>query len=150
MLHRFLPPPVVVLVLAAMMWLGRDLGGLAMTFDGQLWLSLLLAATGLTLMLAAAWTLGRARTTIDPTRPEKSKVLVTTGIYRYSRNPIYLGDLLLLLAWAVYLGNPLNLVPALAFVPLMNRFQIRPEEQVLARHIPSDYLTYRKRTRRWL
>ena len=76
--------------------------------------------------------------------------MVTDGIYRYSRNPMYLGMALLLAAWALWLGNAAALLGIVLFVALINRYQIRPEERILAAKFGDDYRNYCRRTRRWL
>jgi len=92
----------------------------------------------------------KAGTTVDPRFPEKAESLVTDGIFRYSRNPMYLGLLCVLLGWAVYLAN----WPAFLFLPVfvayMNRFQIRPEERHMLRKFGDAFSDYASRVRRWL
>jgi protein-S-isoprenylcysteine O-methyltransferase Ste14 len=87
---------------------------------------------------------------MNPMKPDPTSSLVVSGIYRYTRNPMYLGFLLILLAWAAALSNLLALVSLLAFVLYMNRFQIVPEERILASRFAQDYAEYRARVRRWL
>jgi protein-S-isoprenylcysteine O-methyltransferase Ste14 len=92
----------------------------------------------------------RAKTTVNPMTPDAASSLVVSGIYRYTRNPMYLGFLLILTGWAALLSNMLALAVLPAFVVFMNRFQISPEERVLASLFPVDYAEYRARVRRWL
>jgi protein-S-isoprenylcysteine O-methyltransferase Ste14 len=92
----------------------------------------------------------RAKTTVNPMHPDSTSSLVVSGIYGYTRNPMYLGFLLILLAWAAALSNVLTLLSLPAFVLYMNYFQILPEERVLASRFPRDYTEYRARVRRWL
>jgi len=91
----------------------------------------------------------RSKTTVDPTAPSKATNLVTSGVYQFSRNPMYLGMLLMLLAWGIWLGNAFNVLLAAGFVGYMNRFQIIPEEEVLREMFGSDYKQYCSLTRRW-
>ena len=91
----------------------------------------------------------RARTTIDPSLRTEPGTLVTTGIYAYTRNPMYLGMLLLLLAWGLWLGNAFNTLLAALFVAYMNRYQIRQEETALLRLFGQDFQKYCSQTRRW-
>lgn len=82
--------------------------------------------------------------------PHRTSRLVTTGVYRLSRNPMYLGLLFLLMAWSFWLAN----ISAVAFIPLfifyINHFQIVPEERVLTEIFQDDYKSYCSRVRRWL
>ena len=82
--------------------------------------------------------------------PEKSSALVCTGIYKYSRNPMYLGMALLLLAWAIYLASVWALLGVMAYVLYITRFQIIPEERVMEKLFGQEYLAYKAKVRRWL
>ncbi len=91
-----------------------------------------------------------SRTTVNPLKPERSTALVTGGVYRVTRNPMYLGMALLLLAWAVYLSSLLPLAGPVVFVLYITRFQIRPEERALQARFGDDFARYAARVRRWL
>ena len=106
--------------------------------------------TGVAVAIAGVASFRRARTTVNPLKPESTSSLVVSGVYRVSRNPMYLGMLLALLAWAVLLSNVLAFMVVPAFVLYMNRFQISPEEIVLAKLFGEEYATYRSRVRRWI
>lgn len=82
--------------------------------------------------------------------PERVTSLVTEGVYRYTRNPMYLGLALLLLAWALYLSAWLGVLVVGAFVAYMNCFQIMPEEKALESRFGQDFLRYQKAVRHWL
>ena len=151
LLTRIIPPPVALLIGIGLTYgISRLWPQTTVDWVGLAWIGGLLFATGAGLMLAAVWSLWRAHTTIDPFRPERAQHLVTSGIYRISRNPIYLGDALLLAGAAVWLGQPLGLLAVILFVLFIDRFQIRSEEAALARHFGGQFTTYRQRTRRWL
>ncbi|PSJ40333.1 isoprenylcysteine carboxylmethyltransferase family protein [Zobellella endophytica] len=147
----WLPPPGVVAITALLMWScrrGSEWG--LIDFPGRAALALVILGAGLLVMVVAAGQLLRARTTLLPFRPAEASQLVTGGLFRWSRNPIYLGDLLLLLAWALWLGSLLNLPWLVLFVVYMNRVQIAAEEQALSEKFGAAYLDYRARVRRWL
>lgn len=99
---------------------------------------------------SAVWAFVQRRTSISPLQPQRSSTLVVDGFYRFSRNPMYLGMLCLLLAWAVWLGQWQALAGPLLFVLWLNRFQIAPEEQALLARFGSSYAAYCRRVRRWL
>lgn len=110
---------------------------------------------GLVIAGASAALLGvaefrKAQTTVDPRSPQKTANLVVSGIYRRSRNPMYLGFLLLLAAWAVYLASPLALLALPFYVVYMNRFQIQPEERFMLKNFGKPYRAYMAQVRRWL
>lgn len=145
------PPVVVVLVAGFAMWLASVLvPALALDLPWRRTIAVILAGAGILLGVAGVATFRRAGTTVHPQHPEKASAMVTSGVYRYSRNPMYLGLLLLLAAWAVHLANVL----AFAFLPLfvawMNRFQIAPEERALAANFGGHFDAYRRSVRRWL
>jgi len=100
--------------------------------------------------LAAVAAMWRARTTINPFDPTRARNLVTGGIFRVTRNPMYLALLLLLVAYAVRIDSPVVWLAPVVFVAYVTRFQIRPEERVLEAKFGEAYLSYRARTRRWV
>jgi len=91
-----------------------------------------------------------ARTTVDPTRPGRASSFVASGVYRVTRNPMYLGMALVLVAWAVLLAAPWPFVGPVFWVFYMGRFQIRPEERILAELFGDEYARYLSTVRRWL
>ncbi|MGR6833861.1 methyltransferase family protein [Aliivibrio wodanis] len=90
-----------------------------------------------------------AKTTVNPLKPESSSSLVSSGIYQYTRNPMYLGLLLILLSAVIYSQHPLGLVSALGFVAYMNRFQIEPEEKMLVKLFGDEFVDYSNQVKRW-
>jgi protein-S-isoprenylcysteine O-methyltransferase Ste14 len=92
----------------------------------------------------------RARTTLNPLRPEKTRSLVTEGVYRFSRNPMYVGMLLILLAGVVFLAAPLTVLGPLTFFLYVERLQITPEERAMSKLFGAEFDAYRARVRRWL
>ena len=100
--------------------------------------------------MAGVRAFARAQTTVNPLRPENASQLVTHGIYRYSRNPMYLALLLALVAWGILLGNAVALLVLPAFVIAMNRLQILPEERALVERFGGAFRAYQREVRRWL
>jgi protein-S-isoprenylcysteine O-methyltransferase Ste14 len=145
------PPDAVWLVAAAVMWLASALSPkFAVPLPLRIVVAVLFAILAVWAIIAARVTLDRAQTTWHPTSPERASRLVTTGAYRFSRNPIYLGMLLGLVGWAVLLASPLALVVSGGFALYMNRFQIGPEERTLSTLFGHDFREYAMRVRRWL
>ncbi|WP_323018329.1 isoprenylcysteine carboxylmethyltransferase family protein [Castellaniella sp.] len=150
-LELLIPPPLVMLILGAIMWLLPAIfPALTLTWLQRAAVGALISLLGLIISLAGIATFRHANTTIDPKRPADAASLVSSGIYRYSRNPMYLGVLLVLIGWAVYLGNMLSVLAALAFIPFITRFQIMPEERLLTDKFPSEFPAYMRTVRRWL
>lgn len=150
-LHLRVPPVAITAAFAGLMWLAAALVP-ALTFrvPGRVVLALTFALAGAAVSLAGVVAFRRASTTVNPIRTEGVSSLVTSGIYRVTRNPMYLGFLLFLLGWAVWLGHPLSFLFAPLFIVYMNRFQIAPEEQVLRDLFGGSFETYSASTRRWL
>lgn len=145
-------PPVLLVLLAGagMFAVARLAPGFAWPIPAREALAGLLVAAGVVIALAGVMAFRRMRTTVNPTRPETSSAVVSTGIYGVTRNPMYLGMLLVLAAWAVWLGNALALLFLPLFVGWMTRFQIVPEERALADRFGPVYAEYRRSVRRWI
>jgi protein-S-isoprenylcysteine O-methyltransferase Ste14 len=152
--HSFelkIPPPVLALLLLFVMW-GISLltPPIALPPFIPEVASRAVALIGGALSLAGAISFRLAKTTVNPLKPEKASSLVRSGIYRFTRNPMYLGLLFVLLAGAMFLSSAWALVGPLAFVLYINRFQIAPEEKILAAKFGADYSAYCAKVRRWL
>ncbi|RZU98272.1 methyltransferase family protein [Spiribacter vilamensis] len=146
-----LPPPAVLLIAAALVWLiDRSLPALRVSIPGLDVAAGLLVIASIVLMGMAAVRFAARHTTINPIHPERASHLIVGGAYAYSRNPIYLGDALLLVAWILWLGNPAGLIMAAVFVVFITRFQIRPEERALATRFGERYRAYCRGVRRWI
>jgi len=145
------PPPIVALVMAIAMWfLSRLPASPEVLPIVRVLLVVGLAAIGAAFSLAGVLAFRHAKTTVSPLKPESSSSLVTASVYKVSRNPMYVGMLFLLLAWAVSLWSVWSLLGPLAFAAYMGRFQIALEERVLAGLFGAEYAEYKARVRRWL
>lgn len=144
------PPALVFLVSGALMFLLAEFLPFGyFDFFGRLHLTTALLIFAGIVGAIALIQFYAAKTTIDPAHPAKAKNLVVKGIYTYTRNPMYLSLLILLLAWGVWLGNAFNTLLAAGFVTYMNRFQIVPEEQALTQIFGKQYKQYCLLARRW-
>jgi protein-S-isoprenylcysteine O-methyltransferase Ste14 len=150
-LETKVPAPVVAAIAGAAMKLYAMRSGIVIDPTPlRMYVGLAFAQASGVLALAAAATLWHARTTINPFTPANATSLVTGGVYRLSRNPIYLSLLLLLLAYAIRLDAPAVWLAPVLFVAYVTRFQIQPEERVLQAKFGDAYRQYQARTRRWL
>jgi protein-S-isoprenylcysteine O-methyltransferase Ste14 len=109
-----------------------------------------LALCGVAFALSGVIAFRRWNTTVRPEHPEKASTLVNTGPYRYTRNPMYLGLLVILLAWTVYLAAPVGMLGPVAFMLYITRFQIIPEERALRAKFGADYQRFCEGVRRWV
>jgi protein-S-isoprenylcysteine O-methyltransferase Ste14 len=149
-LESKVPPPAVVLVMAVFMWLiSRAVPPLHFDLPAHRWLAGVLVSTGFLTGISGVVTFLKAKTTVDPTKPRASS-LVTWGVYAISRNPMYLGGLIMLLGWAFFLLNALAFLFLPVYVFYINRFQLAPEERALTSLFGETYVAYHARTRRWL
>jgi protein-S-isoprenylcysteine O-methyltransferase Ste14 len=145
------PPPLVALLFGVVMWLAsRWVAPVDVPFRLRLGVAVAVACTGAAFGISAMVSFARAKTTMNPFKPGETSRLVTGGVFRFTRNPMYLSLLLYLLAWALYLSNWLALVFLPLFVLYIHGFQIAPEERVLASLFGSAYAEYKARVRRWL
>ncbi|QSX78352.1 methyltransferase family protein [Agrilutibacter solisilvae] len=144
-LETRVPPPFLFLTLATIVW----------ALPGSIY-SPVHTAIGVPALLLGlsinAWPKSlfrRAGTTVNPLHPERSSVLITSGLYRYSRNPMYLGYALALLGWVICQGKLLGLGAVAIFIGYVTRFQILPEERQLSARFPAEYAAYKRAVRRW-
>jgi protein-S-isoprenylcysteine O-methyltransferase Ste14 len=150
-LEAKVPPLVVVLVVAGLMWLvSHYFPLLAFAIPARLIVALAVAGIGIGFTIAGVLAFRKAKTTVNPTTPEASSTVVTTGVYGLSRNPMYVGMLLGLVGWAIFLAHWLALCCVPLFVIYMNRFQIAPEERALSAHFGRAYTDYLQSVRRWI
>lgn len=146
-----IPPPVIALLCGlAMCGIGEAFPQARFAFPFQAILAGAFVAVGLAIDLISIGAFRKAKTTITPLAPEKATSLITTGLYRYTRNPMYLGLLLILGGVAIWLGSLANGIFLIAFVGYITAFQIAPEEARLSDLFGSEYERYRVRVRRWL
>ncbi len=146
-----IPPLALLLMSAAIMW------AIALAFPdpsfnakGAGQIAMFLAMVGLGTALLGVMQFRSAGTTVDPRFPDQSASLVVGGVYKLSRNPMYVGFLLVLAGWGVFLGSAIALVILPAFVMYLNRFQILPEERFLSEKFGEEYRQYMRRVHRWI
>ncbi|MGI9318757.1 MAG: methyltransferase family protein [bacterium] len=144
-------PPLQVLILGGLMWLVHRYVPAFHYHTGYEYLvSRLILLACLVLFVAAIYQFWKHRTTVNPQKLERTTNLITKGVYAWSRNPIYVVDVLLLLAWAIWLGNWINLLMPVVFIFLITELQIKSEENMLNNKFGDAYLQYKQRVRRWI
>ena len=146
-----IPPPAIALTCGLLMWLvARQAPALALEILGRTALCGILALAGLFCDFSGFFAFRRKQTTINPLRPHNTSIIVSHGIYRYTRNPMYVGLLMFLTAWAVWLSHLLAFALLPAFVAYLTRFQIIPEERILTMKFGETYTRYTQSVRRWI
>ena len=145
------PPVGVVLAMAGLMWFAAGVvPALEFVFPARDLFAVIVAGAGVVTGAMGIASFVRAKTTVNPMKPDSASSLVVSGIYARSRNPMYLGLLLILVGWALYLSNALAFLLLPAFILYMNRFQIEPEERALTALFGQEFVAYKSRVRRWL
>ena len=150
-LAPIVPPPLLALIAASLMWwIDQTITWGHMSIPYGTPMVYVLSLLGLSLIALCLIHFRLSKTTVNPHHPEKTRVLITSGLYRLSRNPMYLGLLLLLLAWWVQLEQLLAIPVLFLFIWTIHRLQIKPEERRLQEKFGDDYKHYCKQTRRWI
>jgi len=146
-----LPPVALFVVIALLMWaVASWLPSWRIALPGRTLATVLLLLVAGAIGIAGVRAFDGARTTVDPLRPERASALVTSGIYRRTRNPMYVALAIALLAWALWLAHPLALLGVVAFMAWMSRHQIAPEERALQALFGAEFERYCSEVRRWL
>ena len=146
-----IPPPIFALILLIVMapiHVFAPVGHI--TFPGQNIAAAFFLIVGLVIANLAFVSFQRAGTTVNPLDPSQATKLQTGGVYRLTRNPMYLGLACVLIAWTLFLGSPLNILVLLFFFFFITMFQIKPEEKAMATLFGEEYEAYRAKVRRWI
>ena len=146
-----IPPPVIGLACALLMWfISRYFINFDFNFAWRKLIALVIFCVALSIDFFALLKFKGSKTTINPMQPNNSSQLVDSGIYKYTRNPMYLGLLGILTAWGIYLGNVLSLGMLVVFVISITYLQIIPEEEILENKFKEKYIYYKQNVRRWI
>ena len=150
-LNHKIPPPLLAAICGGFMWLiVQYMPTMALAAEAVLYLSLFVFFLGALTSLAGSYAFYKAKTTVNPLKPENASSLVCGGIFKYSRNPMYVGFVLVLLAWAIYLQSLWSLLGIAIYMAYIQHFQIKPEERALKKLFGSEFEAYCQRVGRWL
>ena len=144
-----IPPPIIALVMIAIIYLSSLIIEPS-TFGYQTLIGMFVAVIVLACAIPSFRLFAKYKTTISPFTPSETTALVTEGMYRYSRNPMYLGLVLLTIAATIFFGTWLGVVIVVVFIFLLNLVQIIPEEEALLDIFGEEYVEYQKKVRRWI
>ena len=146
-----IPPLLVVAAAAVLMWVvARWFPTARVDIFAAGIVAAALALLGIALAAAGVIEFRRAQTTVNPMDPSSTSALVTGGVYRFTRNPMYLGFVFILSGWGAFLSNAATVLVVAGFIFYLTRFQIVPEERALERAFGEDFRAYRAVVRRWL
>jgi protein-S-isoprenylcysteine O-methyltransferase Ste14 len=146
-----IPPAALFMVFIVIMWaISKALTWTSFALPGASTIACVFACMGAGVGVAGLEAFRRQDTTVDPMNPEKATSVVIVGIYRFTRNPMYLGLALVLVGWAMYLTNLVALLLVPIFVAYMTQFQIKPEERALLAKFGPGFANYMSEVRRWI
>jgi len=144
-----IPPPILVLILVISIYLSKNkLEIIYLPYKHSI--SLLILLIGIFILINPVFKFIKSKTTVNPIKFKKVNKLVTSGIYKYSRNPMYLGMILIIISTSVFYLNYYSIITPLIFYFWINRFQIKREEIFLKEKFGKEYLLYSSKTRRWI
>ena len=147
-MKTLIPPPIVTIVFLFVIFFTKDI--FRFSIELPTLLGYITIVAGLIIIFVAAKQFKAVNTTINPTKPETASVLVSNGVFSYSRNPMYLGMLIIIIGFSIIH----NLIAIIVFMPLwiiyMINFQIIPEEEAMKILFKEEFLNYSKKTRRWI
>ena len=148
-MKKRIPPPLIVMLCVLISFLSKSIFP-SLVFSYKLQLGIFVSTIGFLLLIVSIKSFIDSKTTINPLNLKKSTYLVTSGVFRFSRNPMYLGMLLFLLGTAIILNIIGGLIISILFIFYMNFFQIILEEKALENLFGKNYRNYRKTVRRWI
>ena len=144
-----IPPPLLVLILVIANYFSSKKIDL-IHLPKQDLISILILLIGVLILINPIFKFIKSKTTIDPIKFKKVNKLITSGIYKYSRNPMYLGLLMIVISTSIFYLNIFSIITPIVFVFWINRFQIKREEIFLKEKFGKEYMSYSTRTRRWI
>ncbi len=144
-----IPPPLLVLILVISNYFSSKKIDLIFLPNQNL-ISLIILLVGVLILITPIFKFIKSKTTIDPIKFKKVNKLITSGIYKYSRNPMYLGLLMIVTSTSIFYLNIFSIITPIIFYCWINRFQIKREEIFLTEKFGKDYILYMTKTRRWI
>lgn len=148
-MKKRIPPPIITMLCVLVIFLSKSIFP-SFVFSYKLEIGIVVSIAGLLLLAVSVKSFINNNTTINPLNLKKSTYLVTDGLFRFSRNPMYLGMLLFLVGTSIILNIIGGLIISILFIFYMNFFQIIPEEKALENLFGKNYRNYKKNIRRWI
>ena len=144
-----IPPPLIVLILViSIFFSSKKIDLIHIPF--QLPISIFILSVGILIFINPVLQFIKSKTTINPIKLEETNKLVTSGIFKYSRNPMYLGMLMIIISTSIFYLNIYSILTPFLFILWINKFQIKREEVFLTKKFGKEYLSYKNKTRKWL
>ena len=148
-MNNKIPPPIVTLICGLAIYFSKTFFNKFFSYNNNT-ISLFLLILGFTVFTLAIKAFNKQKTTVNPLEPRQASSLVSSGIFKYSRNPMYLGMLIILLALSFKFNLVGGIVISLFFYLFITKFQILPEEEAMNELFGDEFIEYSNRTRRWI
>ena len=148
-MNNKIPPPIVTFICGLAIYSSRTLFDQFFSYNNNI-ISLFLLFLGLTIFVSAVKSFRIQKTTVNPLKPKQASSLVTSGIFKFSRNPMYLGMLIILLSITFKFNLIGGMITSLFFYIFITKFQIIPEEVAMNELFGNEFIDYLKKTRRWI
>ena len=146
-----IPPGIQVLFFGGVMWvISKYAEIVSLDFKGINKFALFFLSSGVLMIGLGIAEFRKSKTTITPLHPDQASKFVTSGIYRFTRNPMYFGMLLILFSIWLYLQNLANSIVLPLYVWFISKYQIIPEEETLHKLFGEEYQHYQDNVRRWI
>ena len=148
-MNNKIPPPIVTLICGIAIFSSKSFFNQFFSYNNNI-ISLFLLILGLTIFVYAVKSFRMQKTTVNPLEPRQASSLVTTGIFKFSRNPMYLGMLIILLSITFKFNLIGGMIASIFFYIFITKFQIIPEEVAMNDLFGNEFIEYSKKTRRWI
>ena len=148
-MNNRIPPPIVTLICGISIYYSKSFFNQFFDFSNN-GISLFLLILGLIVFITAVRSFRKQKTTVNPLKPKQASSLVTSGIFRFSRNPMYLGMLIILLSISFKFNLLGGIIISLSFFMFITKFQIYPEEEAMNELFGDKFTQYSNTTRRWI
>ena len=148
-MNNKIPPPIVTIICGIAIYFSKSYFNQFFNYSNNT-ISLFLLILGLVVFISAVKSFRVHKTTVNPLEPRKATSLVTSGIFKFSRNPMYLGMLIILLSISFKFNLIGGMITSLFFYIFITKFQIIPEEEAMNELFGNQFIDYVKKTRRWI
>ena len=148
-MNNKIPPPIVTFICGLAIYFSKSFFNQFFSYSNNI-ISLFLLILGLLVFLSAVKSFRRQKTTVNPLEPRQASSLVTSGIFKFSRNPMYLGMLIILLSMAFKFNLIGGMITSIFFYIFITKFQIIPEEAAMDELFGNEFIDYCKKTKRWI
>jgi protein-S-isoprenylcysteine O-methyltransferase Ste14 len=149
-LNLKIPPPIILAIAGVLIYLLRNEATLPIPFEIRVFAGGAFIICGISFDILGLLAFQKQKTTINPMHPENTSAIVQNGIYARTRNPMYLGQVFILIGWSIINKASFGILIVPLFIKYIETFQIKPEEEILGQKFEQEYLDYIRSVRRWI